>query len=146
MKQQIFLVVLALLPFLVKAQTSKIDPPQFHKNGVAINGYDPVAYFTKGEALKGDPQFLYQWNGVTWYFINKEHVQLFAKAPERYVPPYGGFCAYGASEKHKSPTNPNAWTIVGNKLFLNFNEKVKSLWIKDTAMRINQANAYWETL
>jgi hypothetical protein len=72
--------------------------------------------------------------------------QLFVSDPEKFAPQYGGYCAYGASEKHLSPTDPQAWTIVEGKLYLNYSPKVKSMWVKDSLNRIVQANHYWPAL
>ncbi len=114
-------------------------------NGVAIKGYDPVAYFKQSKATEGNDALMYEWSGSKWKFISQANLDSFKVAPEKYAPQFGGFCAYGCSEKHKSPTDPNAWTIVNDKLYLNYNLKVKEIWIKDTASRIPAAVAYWKT-
>jgi YHS domain-containing protein len=116
------------------------------KNGVAINGYDPVAYFTQQKALVGNDAFTFEWSGSKWKFVSQANLDSFKMAPEKYAPQYGGFCAYGTSENHLSPTDPKAWTIVNNKLYLNYNLDVKQLWIKDTATRIKAADGYWPAL
>lgn len=118
----------------------------FNTKGVAIKGYDPVAYFTQNAAIPGNDSISVEWSSSIWKFASKENLQLFTKDPERYAPCYGGYCAYGTSEKHLSPTDPNAFTIVNNKLYLNYNLKVKELWIKDTTTRIINADNYWSTL
>ncbi len=118
----------------------------FQKEGLAIRGYDPVAYFRQNEAIKGSESFSWDWQGVRWLFMNESNRTAFKTNPEKYSPQFGGFCAYGASEGHLSPTDPNAWTIVGDKLYLNFSPKVKTLWLPDTTSRIPQAVNYWKTL
>jgi len=118
----------------------------YNTNGVAIKGYDPVGYFILNRAIEGNDSISTEWSGSTWKFASKENLILFTKDPEKYAPCYGGFCAYGTSEKHLSPTDPNAWTIVNNKLYLNYNLKVKEIWIKDTTARIINADNYWSTL
>jgi hypothetical protein len=115
-------------------------------NGIAINGYDPVAYYTQGKAVKGSDDYLFEWSGSQWKFSSKANLDSFILAPQNYAPQYGGYCAYGCSENHKSPTDPNAWSIVNNKLYLNYNLKVKERWIKDTANRIKAADEYWPAL
>lgn len=115
----------------------------YQKNGVAINGYDPVAYFTDNMPVKGKETFSFDWNGAKWQFSSDTNLNLFKANPEKYAPQYGGFCAYGVSENHKSPTDPSAWTIVDEKLYLNYNPKVKELWTKDIPSRIKKANDYW---
>ncbi len=116
------------------------------KNGVAIKGYDPVAYFNQQNAVEGNDKYTTEWSGSKWKFVSQNNLDSFKTAPEKYVPQYGGFCAYGTSENHLSPTDPKAWTIAGGKLYLNYNSDVKQLWIKDTASRIKAADGYWPTL
>lgn len=118
----------------------------FQKDGIALRGYDPVAYFTQNEAVKGSESFSWDWQGVRWLFRNEANRAVFKTNPEKYAPQFGGFCAYGASEGHLSPTDPDAWTIVGDKLYLNFSPKVKSLWLPDTTSRIPKAVIYWKRL
>lgn len=118
----------------------------FNTNGVAIKGYDPVAYFSQNKALKGNDSITMEWSGSIWKFTSKENLQLFTTDPKKYAPAYGGFCAYGTSEKHLSPTDPNAWTIVNDRLYLNYNLKVKEIWVKDTTSRIISADNYWAGL
>jgi YHS domain-containing protein len=122
------------------------DGTYYSADGAAIKGYDPVAYFTEGKAVKGNDNYIFEWSGSHWKFANQANLDSFKADPAKYAPQYGGWCAYGCSENHKSPTDPNAFTIVNNKLYLNYNLKVKELWIKDTASRILSADAYWKSL
>jgi YHS domain-containing protein len=114
--------------------------------GAAIKGYDPVAYFTMGKAVPGSDKFKFEWSGSQWKFSSQANLDSFKADPAKYAPQYGGWCAYGCSENHKAPTDPNAFTIVNNKLYLNYSLKVKELWLKDTASRIITADAYWGSL
>jgi hypothetical protein len=118
----------------------------FEKDSLAIRGYDPVAYFTESKAVKGDPHLFYNWQGSKWLFATDAHRQAFIKTPEAFAPQFGGYCAYGVSENHLSPTDPQAWTIVNGKLYLNYSPKVKSLWLPDTASRIPSAQQFWPNL
>ncbi|RYU94030.1 YHS domain-containing protein [Emticicia agri] len=112
----------------------------------AIRGYDAVAYFTESKPVKGKTEFSYEWNKATWYFSNAENLNTFKAAPEKYAPQFGGYCAYGLSEGHKAPTQPDAWTIVDNKLYLNYNTKVKERWNENKEERIRKANDKWVEL
>ena len=114
--------------------------------GVAIKGYDPVAYFLEHKALKGKDAFSFDWSGSKWKFISQANLDSFKIAPLQYAPQYGGYCAMGCSEDHLAPTDPNAWTIVDNKLYLNYNMDVKKAWLPDTAKRIKAADANWPAL
>jgi YHS domain-containing protein len=116
------------------------------KAGVAIKGYDPVAYFEDGKPAKGDPANQYQWKGAAWQFSSAAHREAFAKDPEHYAPQYGGFCAYGVSEGHTAPINPEAWSIIDGKLYLNYDKQVQAEWKKDTKSRIRKADQNWPKL
>ncbi len=115
----------------------------FHKNGVAIGGYDPVAYFKLNEAVKGRPQVSYSWEGVTWYFSSAAHMNLFIARPAAYIPQYGGFCAFGVSNGYKASTRPQAFSIIDGKLYLNFAKYVKRRWAARQLEHIESANKAW---
>jgi hypothetical protein len=113
---------------------------------VAIRGFDVVSYFETGKAEKGTRDLSFEWDGVIWRFSKPGHRQLFIANPEAYAPRYGGWCAYGVSENYKARTNPVAWTIVDGKLYLNYNKRVKQLWMKDRHARITNADINWRDL
>lgn len=120
--------------------------PVFAPNNQAIRGFDPVAYFTDSKPVKGKSDLTYKWQDVTWSFASQTNLDAFKANPEKYTPQYGGYCAYGLSEGHKSPTDPDAFTIVDDKLYLNYNPKVKTLWSKNRDTRIKTADANWPKL
>lgn len=115
-------------------------------NGVAINGYDAVAYFTDHKPVKGSDKFVTSYKGATFYFASAAHREAFVKDPEHYAPQYGGYCAFGTAEGHKAPTQPQAFTVVDDKLYLNYNDKVLETWRSDVDGYIKKANANWETV
>jgi hypothetical protein len=89
--------------------------------GTAIKGYDPVAYFTKGRAMKGSKEFAHEWLGETWHFANAKHRDLFAADPVKYAPQFGGYCALGvAYGENTANIDPEAWRIIDGKLYLNY--------------------------
>lgn len=137
---------LNLLAIIFFAGASAQSSHFTNKNGLAIKGYDPVAYFSLQSAMEGKDEYVVDWSGSKWKFISQANADSFKIAPEKYAPQYGGFCAYGTSENHLSTTDPNAWTIVNNKLYLNYNMNVKQLWLKDTSNRIRAADGYWPSL
>lgn len=141
-KKAFFTFTVLFFSAIIMAQPVKINS----KDGIAIKGYDPVAYFTLGKAIKGLPDFSYKWGGTTWQFSVKAHLDSFVVRPEKYVPQYGGYCAFGCSENHLSPTDPEAWTIVNGKLYLNYNLRTRVAWLQDTTTRIKNANMYWPSL
>lgn len=116
------------------------------RTGLAVEGYDPVAYFEDGKAVKGSQAYEFQWNGATWRFSTAAHREAFTKNPDRYAPQYGGFCAYGVSEGHTAPIDPEAWNIVDGKLYLNYDKQVREDWRKDTRSRIEKADQNWPKL
>ncbi|MCP9753527.1 YHS domain-containing (seleno)protein [Ferruginibacter sp. HRS2-29] len=142
LKKYVFVFLTLLYTNIVSAQNTAV----FATDGVAIRGYDAVAYFTDNQAVKGVEAFSYQWNNARWLFKNNDHLLQFIANPEKYAPQYGGYCAYGLSENHASPTSPEAFTIVDDKLYLNYSLKVKQLWLKDQQERIQKANAFWPGL
>ena len=102
---------------------------------VAIKGYDTVAYFTAGKALKGTENFSFSWHGMTWYFSTKENRDLFAANPERYTPQYDGFCAWAMTESRLARTDPEVWKIVDGKLYLPSKSRSGRLLSSRTAFR-----------
>lgn len=140
MKSMIFTFGLVLsLTGSVFAQKSEI----FKTSDGAIRGYDAVAYFKDSKAVKGDPKFSYSWRGANWLFANQQDLDLFKATPDKYAPQYGGYCAYGTADGHKASIDPQAWTIVNNKLYLNYSMDVKSEWNKDQAGYIMKADKNW---
>lgn len=118
----------------------------FVADSVAIRGYDPVAYFTEGAPVKGDPQFRHEWNGVAWLFSSRDNLERFQADPERFAPQFGGFCAFGMSRGYKVGTDPAAFTVHEGKLYLNYSLPVQATWLKDTGAYIDKAEVNWTTL
>lgn len=135
--------LIAAFVILATAQVKAQKEEVFVSHSQALRGFDPVAYFTEGKPVKGMEKYSFQWKNATWLFSSKENLDAFSQDPGKYAPQYGGYCAYGMSEGHKAPTDPNAWTIVEGKLYLNYSPKVKELWIKDPAHRIEMADKNW---
>lgn len=115
-------------------------------DNVAIRGYDPVAYFREGGPRQGKPEFAVQQDGATWWFDSAEHKALFAADPEKYMPAFGGFCAYGTSRGYLVKIEPEAWSIVDGRLYLNYDLGVRDTWMKDTKGYIDKAEANWPKL
>jgi YHS domain-containing protein len=115
----------------------------FEPGGLAIRGYDPVAYFTDNKPVAGSERFTTIHQGSTFRFASIANRDAFAANPERYAPQYGGFCAYAAALGHKAPIDPAAFTIHNNKLYLNFNKPTEDLWRKDIVGYIARADKNW---
>lgn len=103
----------------------------YKPSGIAIRGYDPVAYFTQGGPAEGSEQFSYEWNGAIWRFSSQEHLDLFTAEPTRYAPQYGGYCAYGVAIDALVKIEPEFWAIIEDKLYLNYNAKFQRKWEED---------------
>lgn len=114
--------------------------------GVGIGGYDAVAYFSIGEAVKGDRQFVTSYKGASWHFASQENLNAFMADPTQYEPQYGGYCAYAASKGALAKGDPEAWTIYEGKLYLNFSKSVRGIWQQDIPGNIEKANANFPKL
>ena len=111
--------------------------------GVAVGGYDPVAYFTAHKPVEGRGDILYEWKGVTWRFASEKNRDTFKANPEKYAPQFGGYCAYAVAKGGTAKGDPQAWTIVGGKLYLNLSPAVQKLWEKDIPGYIKAADKNW---
>lgn len=135
--------VMPLLALVVLAGTAVAAENNLTFQGVAIQGYDPVAYFTEAKPVPGDPDITATHDGAIYRFASAEHRAMFEAAPGRYVPQYGGFCAYGAAQGYNAPVEPEQFTIADGKLYLNYNADVRKRWNGDRASYISKADAYW---
>lgn len=139
MKHLFYTSVLVLFTMMAHAQKSEIFAPA----GKAIKGYDPVAFFTASKAVMGQDSLSYKWQDATWLFSTRKNMEDFKSNPEKYVPQYGGYCAYGTSQGHKAPTETDTWTVVDDKLYFNYNKKVQEIWLKDQKALIIKADHEW---
>jgi hypothetical protein len=110
---------------------------------VAIHGYDPVAYFTEGRPMKGKIELEYVWQDARWQFVSEENRNLFTANPDRYSPQYGGYCALGISAGEFADIDPEAWSIVDGKLYLNKIKEYTIAWDKAPAAYVKTANYNW---
>lgn len=113
---------------------------------IAIKGYDPVAYFSESQAVKGSKEFTHAYKGATWRFASAKNRDLFAANPAKYEPQYGGWCAYAMAEGKKVKIDPKAWKIHDGKLYLNYNAKIQNIWVSERAKRIMDADAMWSKI
>lgn len=112
-------------------------------NGVAIGGYDAVAYHTVKKATPGNPAITAVHEGVTWRFASEANKALFVANPARYAPQYGGYCAWAVASGYTAKGDPEAWTVVGDKLYLNYNRLVKAGWEIDIPGNVKKGDANW---
>lgn len=134
---------LAFIGLLLLAPLAYAKPPVFETRHGAVRGYDPVAYFTEGTPVKGSNQYSTEWNGAKWYFTSAGNRDRFRADPKKYAPQYGGYCAYAVANGYTASTDPNAWSIVDGKLYLNYSLGVREQWKEDIPGHIARANKNW---
>ena len=138
--------LIATLSILFCNSAYALEPVYSSFIGGAIRGYDPVAYFTRGEPVKGSNDFSLEWQDAKWKFSSEENKALFIANPEKYTPQYGGYCAWAASQGYTASTDPNAWTIHNGRLYLNYSKSVQQTWSKDIPGNIRKGNTNWPQL
>lgn len=136
---RLLVLCVALEPVALRAE-KPINATLF---GVAIKGYDPVAYFTAAKPMKGDAAFATEWNGATWRFANAANRDAFKTAPEKFAPQYGGYCAWAVSQGYTAGIDPEAWKIVNGRLYLNYSADVQKKWSADGPGHIAKADGNW---
>jgi hypothetical protein len=115
----------------------------FADKGLAIRGHDPVAYFTDGAPVAGDPALALKWKGAYWLFSSDANRAAFEMDPRRFAPAYGGYCAYAMTQGALATTVPEAWTIFNDRLYLNYSTEVRALRQGDKPGNVVKADAHW---
>jgi YHS domain-containing protein len=154
MKIKIFLIILLSLFVLSSSFTLAQKESQcfIDDHNVAIKGYDAVSYFTTNKAVKGSEKHTVTFDNASFYFASNDNKELFEKNPMKYMPQYGGYCAFGMGAKNmKVPSNPETFEVIDGKLFLFFNDKyegkqmnTKMMWDKDQDNIHTMADANWK--
>ena len=142
---QLILSLLIIFTFQVSPAWG-LDPIFTNLWGQAIRGYDPVAYFKQGKAIKGQKKFKYQWKQAKWHFISQQNRDDFIQSPESYAPQYGGYCAWAVSQGYTASIDPEAWHIYQCKLYLNYSKEVQKKWSKDIPGNIQKGDRNWPKL
>ncbi|SHI04852.1 YHS domain-containing (seleno)protein [Marivita hallyeonensis] len=119
------------------------EPEIYQEGGVAIDGSDPVGYFTNNGPVAGSSSVTVNYKGATWRFADQASADAFQSNPTAYEPAFGGYCAFAASRGYLAPTTPEAWTIYEDKLYLNANLRARELWLQDIPGNIAKGNANW---
>lgn len=110
---------------------------------LALEGFDAVSYFVAGKPVAGDPNIVSRYKGVVWRFANAENKAAFDANPKKYVPQYGGHCAWGTARGYAVRGDPQVWRIVNGKLYLNYNRSVQTKWNRDIPGFISQGDRNW---
>lgn len=141
--RRLLLTGLAATPLLAALPARAASPRTFQTGGIAINGIDPIGYFTDAAPVPGLAAHALDWNGATWHFASAENRAMFESNPEKYAPRFGGYCAYAASKGYLAPTIPEAWTVYEDTLYLNANLRARELWLQDVPGNIAKGEANW---
>ena len=142
MKRTLGLVSLALALLAAPAALAAGSGPFTHSTP-AVSGYDVVSYQTGEKPLRGNGNHIAVYEGVTYLFINEDNRKAFERNPQRYVPAYGGYCAFGVSVGKKFVGDPDVWRVVDGRLYLNLDTKIQDEWSKDVPKNIRKANTQW---
>jgi YHS domain-containing protein len=138
-----FLALLALL----SSHIAMADPAVYlNSAGVALSGNDPVAYFSAKAPVKGQPTLSTTYQEATYWFASPENRTTFLSEPSKYAPQYGGYCAYAAALGKKAPGDPTQWSVIDNKLYINYDARVQKLWLADVPGYIKSADSKWTDL
>ena len=137
-----FLAVYAGLMLAATGWTAE-QPTYTPESGLALSGYDPIAYFTDGQPVEGRAEFGYQWQGATWQFNSLEHLERFKADPAAFAPAFGGYCAWAVSQGYTASADPRAWRIVDGRLYLNYSLEVQQTWARDVPGNIARGEANW---
>jgi YHS domain-containing protein len=134
-------ILLCAVPLTVQAASPEIFTGLVQ--GVAVSGYDAVAYFTDKKPVPGKANITYAWKGATWRFASAQNRDAFKADPEKYAPQYGGYCAYAAAQDATAKGDPQVWSVVDGKLYLNLSASVKQTWEKNMPGYVKAADKNW---
>lgn len=133
--------------FLVGSHTFAADiDVNADVNDIAIQGYDPVSYFTAGKPNQGSSKYTATFKGAIYRFVSAENRDSFRSNPAKFAPEFGGHCAYGVALGKKLDVDPLAWRVVDGKLYLNLNKEVQAQWSQDVKGNLQTANRLWPTI
>lgn len=146
LRNLVLMAALVLIPSMATAGAMSHDKGAMSNSMVAVQGYDVVSYQTEGKPLQGSGNFLATHHGVTYIFANEENKKKFEADPHKYVPAYGGYCAYGVAVGKKFVGDPKVWEVVDGKLYLNLDNKIQGIWAKDISGHVKTADMKWENI
>jgi YHS domain-containing protein len=139
---------LAAAPVTVLVPTAQAEPAVYtgRFSNTALQGYDPVAYFTDGQPVKGSKEFSTEYNGATFQFASAANRDAFLEDPAAYAPQYGGYCAWAMADGKYAKGDAKYWKIVDGKLYLNYNAGIQKKWNADIPGFIEKADTQWQDL
>ena len=146
MKSVFFLLLFLMRAAPALAADQLVKPVNTDSAGVALKGYDAVAYFADGKAVKGSTAHEHHWAGARWRFATAENRDRFAQDPESYAPRFGGYCAWAVSRNYTADIDPEAFDVVNGKLYLNYSKLVQLRWRVQRDGNIRRAEQNWPQL
>ena len=129
--------------FLIVFSVTPVFGSEYNISTPGISGYDAVAYIEDGKPMKGNGWNVIEYKGVTYAFANKKNKKIFEANPEKYLPAYGAYCAYGVAVGKKFVADPETWRIVDGKLYLNLDKDIQKKWAEDIPGYIKKADSNW---
>lgn len=144
--RSLLIVLLVLASYPLVSQEQPGESFNVNAQGVALDGYDPVAYFTEDEATPGDPSISALYDGVTFYFASRDNRELFESSPELYLPQYGGWCAWAASRGDLAAIDPEQYVIHEDRLFLNYSGWLNFRFKRNLDENVDKADDNWPGL
>jgi len=139
--KQLFAAAIATFIFSVGALAD-----DYRNSTLAVQGYDVVSYQVSKRPVRGNGNFVSTHDGATYQFSSKDNLKKFKRNPEKYVPAYGGFCAFGVAVGKKFVGDPEVWRVVDDTLYLNLDTGIQDKWFKDVSGYIKKADTNWKTI
>ena len=136
-------VFIALILFSVSSHASKEEIYTSFLGKAGAGGYDVVAYFTDSKPVKGSKKIRTEYKNAKWYFSTAENLELFKENPDKYVPQYGGYCAWAVAGGYLYSGDPLQWSVHNDKLYLNYDADVKKKWLVDKERFIVEGDQNW---
>lgn len=136
------------LPLIAAAPAARAEPPIYTGvfSNTALQGHDPVAYFTEGKPVKGDEAFTTEYMGAEFRFASAANRDAFLADPHAYAPQYGGYCAWAMADGKHAKGDARHWRIVDGKLYLNYNKSIQKKWDADIPGFIERADTEWSDI
>lgn len=139
--KQLLITTIATLFFTATAMAA-----DYTHSTPAVQGYDVVTYHTGKRPLRGNGNYVATHDGATYQFSSKENLKTFQSNPNKYVPAFNGYCAFGVSVGKKFIGDPEVWRVIDGKTYLNLDASIQNEWLKDVSGRIKTANSTWEEI
>ena len=146
MKKISILLLLFVGDYMLLSAQTKSDNPYNLENNIAIRGYDVVSYHTAKRPLRGSGHLVTSYKGATYMFSSVENLETFKSDPEKYVPAYNGYCAFGVALGKKFIGDPEIWRVVDGTLYLNLDANIQDRWLEDVPGQIKTADTNWKTI